>query len=236
MVWTLVTGAAKRLGRTLALELAKQGHHVVVHYNTSQQEAQAVAESCRKLGVSCEIIQGDFTTAESTAEFLARYLAQFPDTKYLVNNVGNYLTQTIGRTTEQDWREMFQSNVDVPFALTRALLPALKRHRGCIVNLGFAGSGHYLGEGKSAAYSIAKNALWMMTRFFAQELAPQGVRVNMVAPGSLENTVVKVDPRYMPMGRLGLLEEVARVVVFFLDDQNAYLTGQNVEVSGGSRL
>lgn len=237
MNWTLVTGAAKRLGKSIALNLAAQGHSIVVHYNTSESEAESVVKSCHALGVQCGMIQGDFSTQESTAEFIERYLSRFSTTKYLVNNVGNYLSETASRTSDEEWRTMFQTNFHVPFSLIQALVPSLRRERGCVVSIGFAGAGDYLGAGSCAAYCIAKNALWMLTRALALELAPCGVRVNMVSPGHLENTAVKiVDVQALPMRRLGSLNEVARAVSFFIDEQNAYITGQNIEVAGGIRL
>jgi NAD(P)-dependent dehydrogenase (short-subunit alcohol dehydrogenase family) len=232
--WTLVTGAAQRLGRSIALELAARGHAIAVHYHTSAREAAEVVKACRAKGVMAEMIQGDFSTPESTAQFIERYLAQFPTTKYLVNNVGNYLLKSASQTSDSEWQEVFQSNLFAPMALMRALLPSLKKEKGSIVNIGFAGAGGP--AEKSTAYSIAKNALWMLTRALALELAPDGVRVNLVSPGHLQETIVPVDVRTLPMQRLGLPEEVVRAIAFFLDDQNGYITGQNIEVAGGVRL
>lgn len=237
MSWTLVTGGARGVGRAICLSLAENGYDVIVHYNTSRKEALEVVACCRKFGVSAEAIQGDFASRTSLDNFIKRYRRRFRATHNLVNNVGNYLVARASETSEDEWYALFQTNLHAPFAISKALLPSLQRHHGSIINIGFSGVNYLRADSHSTAYNVTKSALWMLTRSLAFELAPLGIRVNMVSPGHLENSVDKpLNPRALPMHRLGTLSEVVRVVVFLLQDESGYITGQNIDVAGGVRL
>lgn len=235
MRWTLITGAAKGVGRAIALDLAAHGYPVVVHFCTSREEALEVVAECRALGSAAEAIQGSFSTRQETAAFIERYLEKFPETQNLINNVGNFFVGTSMETPEEIWHDLFQTNVHAPFALIQRLAPSLKANSGSIVNIGFAGISYQYTSVHCAAYDVTKAALWRMTRELALEFAADRVRVNMVSPGHLENTVNSLRAE-LPLKRLGTLTEVARVVRFFLEESSEYVTGQNIEVSGGVRL
>lgn len=237
MKWTLVTGGAKRLGAQLCLDLAAKGYSILVHYHTSQREARKVVEACRALGVAGEMIQGDFSTFESTNDFIRDCQARFPLIEGLINNVGTYLVKSASNTTIEEWNSVFQSNVHTPFALCRAFLPTLSQHRGSIINIGIAGLEGLRADVYSTAYMSAKMALLMLTKSLAKEMASKGVRVNMISPGYLENAIdLPKDTTIFPMQRPALLSEVSQMVIYLLDEQNRYITGQNIEIAGGVRL
>jgi NAD(P)-dependent dehydrogenase (short-subunit alcohol dehydrogenase family) len=237
MGWALVTGGAKGLGAEICRQLARQGHPVVVHYHRSKEEAIQVVGACRREGVEAEAIGGDFTTRESTLEFVARYVDQFPTTQHLINNVGNYLIQPLTDTTVLDLDALFQTNLFTPLEIIQAVLPSIRKQQGQIINIGVAGLNTFRADTHSPAYSMTKMGLWMATKSLAAELAKDHVRVNMISPGYLDNTVdLPPDLDSLPMGRLGHLSEVARVVTFLLDPESSYITGQNIEVAGGVRL
>jgi NAD(P)-dependent dehydrogenase (short-subunit alcohol dehydrogenase family) len=235
MKWTLVTGGSKRLGAATSLALAKRGNPVLIHYRNSRQEAEAVAAACKKFGVDAEVIQGDFSTLESTMAFIEKCLKSYPEMKTLINNVGNYLIKSAAETTPEEWNALFQSNVNAPFALCRSLLPSLRACRGNIINIGVAGANNIHADVKRTAYMAAKMSLLMLTKSLARELAPFQVRVNMVSPGYLENAVDLPNAK-MPMQRPASLDEVLNAIFFLLDEENSYITGQNIEVSGGLAL
>lgn len=235
--WTLVTGAAKGLGAAISLSLAKQGYALVLHYRESKQEVEKVAVSCRAMGVEARIIEGDFNTVDSTQRFIDSYLAQFPNTRGLVNNVGMYHLSSITSTDEQTWQMLFQVNVHAPRALMSACVPSLRRYEGSIVNIGMAGIERFYPDIHSAAYMATKTVLWQITRSLARQMAPDRVRVNMVSPGYLERSDVKpAEDRLAPMGRLASLDEVAKLVAYLMGADSTYVTGQNIEVAGGTRL
>lgn len=233
-MWTLVTGGAKRLGADLCLALAEAGWPVVVHYNQSQDEALDVVAQCQAKGVQAAAIQGDFSSWAQLKDFMQRYLQQFPQTHALINNVGNFLTQTAQQTLMEEWEALFQTNLHAPFFLSQTLLPTLISCKGQIINIGVSGLHKQTGHSYAMAYALTKAALLEMTRSLARELASQGVRVNMVSPGMLDISVdLPADVTQLPMCRPGYCREVSRVVTFLLDPASAYITGQNIEVAGG---
>ncbi len=237
MGWTLVTGGAKRLGAKLCLDLSAEGHSVLVHYRTSKKEAEEVVETCRSLGAIAEMIQGDFSTMSSTEDFIRVCRTNFPSIRVLINNVGNYLVKPASKTSIQEWNAIFQSNLYTPFALSSAFLNSLCENRGSIVNIGIAGLEGMRADIYSTAYMSAKMALLMLTKSLAKETASQGLRVNMISPGYLENAIdLPQDPAHLPMERAATLDEISRLVIYLLNEQNNYITGQNIEVAGGVRL
>lgn len=236
MSWTCITGAAVGLGRAIALTLAERGHSLVLHYHKHANEAEELAALCREKNVQAECLEGDFSTSDGVMRFLERYLAAFGQTQYLVNNVGNSLRKPALETSDEEWKALFQSNFHAPCQIINALSASLKHTRGAIVNIGYAGVSQAVLSRHFVAYHTTKMALWTLTKSLADTFAPHGVRVNMVSPGYLENSIYLPDPQQLPMGRLGRLEEVASAVAFLLDPLQAYVTGQNIDIAGGVRL
>jgi NAD(P)-dependent dehydrogenase (short-subunit alcohol dehydrogenase family) len=237
MAWTLVTGGAKRLGAEICRNLAKAGYDVIVHYNTSHQEALQVAEECRQQGVHSEVMQGDFSTPTSTQKFIGDYLQKFPITYNLINNVGNYHLASFQETSSQVCYDLFQTNFHAPFAIIQALLPSLKNLKGNIINLGVGGIHNVKIKSIGPIYCATKAALWHLTKTMAYELASSQVRVNMVSPGCLEIAVdLPDDLNKFPMKRAGKSSEVSRVITFLLAKESSYITGQNIEVAGAYAL
>lgn len=236
MAWTLVTGGAKRLGAEMSLALARQGYDVIIHYNQSKEEALDIVSQCRHYNVQAEAIQGDFSTADSLKDFIARYTKQFPQTKNLINNVGNYIVKSIMQTSLDDWQALIQSNLTTPFVLIQALVPSIKSLTGSIVNIGTSGIKLESGNTHATAYQLTKTGLLVLTRAFAKELASDKIRINMVSPGYLENSIELPSLHKIPMQRAGRCEEIARMVLFLLHSDSEYITGQNIEVAGGIGL
>jgi NAD(P)-dependent dehydrogenase (short-subunit alcohol dehydrogenase family) len=237
MSWTLITGGSRKLGAKMALQLAEQKRDLVIHYRTSEKEALALVKKLQKLGVKAQAIQGDFTTAETTQDFIKRYLKQFGKTKALVYNVGNSLRGAATEIAPGNLNELFQTNVTSAMALIQALLPSLKHEKGEILTIGMVGSSAITSNSYAFGYNLSKQALWMLTKSLAKELAPHQVRVNMVSPGYMEESVELPEKmNQIPAGRLATFDEVARAVAFLMDPASSYITGQNLEVAGGVRL
>jgi NAD(P)-dependent dehydrogenase (short-subunit alcohol dehydrogenase family) len=232
----LVTGGGRGLGAELCRSLAASGHDVVVHYNTSEKEAKEVAEACKNFKIQAETIQGNFSSMQSLSTFLAAYLDRFPNTKGLINNVGNYLIAPSLETSIMQWKELFETNFFAPLQITCSLLPSIIRQKGSIVNIGVSGLRGQRAFTQSTAYAATKSALLFYTISLAKELASKEVRVNMVSPGFMENAVDLPDFSALPLKRPAFLKEVAQVVGYFFDSKNAYITGQNIEVAGGVGL
>ena len=217
---TLITGAACGLGREIAIHLSKKGYSVVAHYHSSEKEALSLQQ---EYGV--EIIQGDLRDVHS-------FVKKLNDIENVIHNVGNFIPKKSIDTSEDEWRELFETNVHAPFIINQALFP-LKR----IVTIGVAGIHRVRTVSYASAYTTTKAALLSYTRSLSRELAEAGTTVNMVSPGVLENSVdLEESENRLPMGRPGELSEVARVVSFLLEDGSGYITGQNIEVAGGLSL
>jgi len=232
MSWALITGGARNIGAGISLALAREGYHVIVHYKNSQKEAEAVVEACRNQGVLAESLYGDFSTREGLALFTQKLLERFPSIKVLINNVGNFVVKSALDTTPEEWRDLYQTNFQTPLTLIHVLIPSIRRQQGCIINIGAAGLS-LKAETFSTAYTATKMSLLILTKALAKELASAHVRVNMVSPGQLVESMVKSK---IPMGRYGEVDDVVRVVLFLLNEANSYITGQNIEVAGGFGL
>jgi len=237
MSWTLVTGSAKRLGAVVCLKLARAGHNVIVHYHTSLKEAEEVAEECRSYGVQSEIIQGDLSSREGVEALAELIASRFPGLTNIINNVGNYLIKPILETSTEELVELYQTNFFAPFVLIQRLIPLIKQHKGVIINLGVAGLETRRADCQSTAYTLTKLSLLGLTKSLAKDLAPFGVRVNMVSPGYIENAVdLPEDLGSLPMGRAATCEEIACMILILLGRGGEYITGQNIEIAGGIRL
>lgn len=232
----LVTGSAKGIGRAILLALASKGFAVAVHYKSSEAEAERTRQEAEQRGVQAIKVAADVTQATEAQRLIHTVVEQLGGLQVLVNNVGDYLKKPIEALTPEEWHQMLDSNLNAPFYLTQAALPYLSETGyGRVVNIGFAGAQNLLARPQITPYVIAKTGLIIYSKALAQRLAPEGVTVNVVAPGVAENSISKpVDE--IPMGRLATLEELARAVLFFVEESNGYLTGQVLEVSGGWNL
>lgn len=231
--WTLVTGGAGGLGAVICKTLAEQGLNIAVHYNRSSREAAKVVQACRECGVKAESIQGSFSTPEATQEFIKLFLAQFSAAHILINNAGDYFNKPLLDTTEEEWRKLFQVNFHAPMTLMAALAPGIKKSQGSIINIGVSGLHALQANVVNTAYGATKLSLWLATKALSRELAHFQVRVNMVSPGQLENSVDRPsDLARLPMRRLGKPLEVAKTIAFLLSGDSAYITGQNIDIAG----
>lgn len=230
----LVTGSAKGIGRAILLALAARGFDVAVHYRSSEAEAEATRLEAQRLGVRAFKLQADVTQLEAARSLVEAVASELGGLHVLVNNVGDYLKKPIDQTTPEEWQHMLDSNLNAPFYLTQSAIPHMVGAGwGRVVNLGFAGAQNLVARTEIAPYAIAKTGVILYSKALAKRLAPQGVTVNVVAPGIAE-TSVSQPVEDVPMGRLARVDELASAVVFFVE--HAYLTGQVLEVAGGWNL
>lgn len=235
MQWTLVTGAAHGLGAAICEVLAKKKHHLLIHYRNSEQQANTLVETYLKEGIRCKAIQGDFSSTAGVEKFI-QDCSSFP-IKYLINNVGEYLKGNPLETPVEEWAKLFQTNLNTPIALCQAFSSEIVKWKGSILNIGVAGLDHIPSDTYTTAYSASKLSLLMFTKALAKQLASSGVNVNMLSLGYLEISVdLPKNSELLPMKRLGKLSEAAEVAAFLLDENNRYITGQNLEIAGGVRL
>jgi NAD(P)-dependent dehydrogenase (short-subunit alcohol dehydrogenase family) len=233
----LVTGSAKRLGRHIAERLAAEGYFTWVHYLSSRQEAAEVLRAIRAAGGDGDLAKGDVSSPKDVAAMAARVRKGSGRLDLLVNNVGIYRTGELAAFPVGDFSATLQANLVGPFDLiqrTFDLFPA----GGSIVNIGYSGVGSLAGSAHNTAYLISKTGLLVLTKSLAQALGPRGIRVNMVSPGILDNSVeLPRRPRdYVPLNRLGRCADVAEAVAFLASEKASYITGVNLDVAGGYML
>lgn len=236
----LVTGAARRVGASIARRLHDEGYAVAVHYRSSQAQAQILADELHALGdPPCAIFSGDLTDTATPENLAGAVTEHFGHVDLLVNNASSFYPTVIGGVSQETWDDLFSSNARGPFFLTQALLSQLRMRRGCVVNIvDIHGSTPMKNH---PVYCMAKAALAMMTKALAKDLAPE-IRVNGVAPGAVmwpENESMSDDVQAqlitrVPLGRPGEPRDVAQAVAYLATAP--YVTGQIIAVDGGRSL
>jgi NAD(P)-dependent dehydrogenase (short-subunit alcohol dehydrogenase family) len=229
----LVTGSARGLGRELLLACARRGARVAVHYRTSGDAAESVADAAREAGApAARTVQGDVTDPEAVDALFDSVEDEIGTVDTLLNNVGAFAPSHWADLDFEQWRGVFETNVDATYLCTRRALPAMRESGyGRIVNVGYASSEKGLVSPKNFPYFAAKAAVIMFTRMVAADTQADGVTVNAVSPYVIENSAEF--PEELPRGRPAAFADVVRVALFFLDPENDYVSGENVEVDGG---
>jgi len=234
----LVTGAAKRLGRAIALAAAENGADVAITYRESAREARVVIEELALHGVEAVAVRCDVTDERSVREMVKEVARELGGIDVLVNNAANYETAEFDKITVAQWDAIFASNTRGPFLVSREALPYLNKRRGRIVNMGSLGG--LRPWATHAHYCSSKAALHMLTRVMAKALAPQ-IAVNAVAPGMIDlgeksaAAFMRKTAKQTPMRRSGTAADIAAAVLFFATAPQ-FITGQVLAVDGGLGL
>jgi pteridine reductase len=235
----LVTGAAKRLGAAIARALHAEGMNLLLHYNKSEADAQAL---CKELNAeradSAAVAQADLANVAGL-ESLVKAALQWDGLDVLVNNASTFKPTPFGQTGEDDWDDLMASNLKAPFFLAQAAAVHLRKNHGSIVNLVDIHARRPLRE--HTVYCAAKAGLAMLTLSLARELGPE-VRVNGVAPGpvlwpeqGLDAALKKSILEATALKRKGSPEDVAGAVLYLVRDAE-YVTGQIIAVDGGRSI
>jgi 3-oxoacyl-[acyl-carrier protein] reductase/pteridine reductase len=232
----LVTGAAKRIGRSIALTLAGQGANVAITYLGSQREAEQTVRDLADVGVDALAICCDLREPAAIDAMIDEVVDQFGGVDLLVNNAGMFESITLEEITPELWDRMFATNTRAPFLVARAAHPYLKSAGGRIVNIGSLGGLHPWAT--HGHYCTSKAALHMLSETMAKAWAPE-ISVNCVAPGMIVNGEVEEAyehfARKTPMQRNGTAQDVASAVLYFATAP-AFITGQLLTVDGGLGL
>lgn len=233
----LVTGSAKRLGRELALRLAESGYFTFVHYLESRAAARAVLAEIEKSGGQGALIKGDMASKRDIAAMAAAVKSVAGRLDVLVNNVGIYRTGDLTGYGVEDFETTLLTNLVGPFHLIQELSPLIPRG-GSIVNIGYSGVESLTGSTHNTAYLISKSGLLILTKSLAQAMGPRGIRVNMISPGILDNSVELPEKpeETIPLGRLGACSDICDALSFLIGAQAGYVTGTNLDVAGGYML
>jgi 3-oxoacyl-[acyl-carrier protein] reductase len=227
----LVTGASRGIGKAIALELARAGASVVLGYRTGGEEVEAVAEEAGGRAVQADV--ADPEAARALVE-------EAGELDILVNNAGLTRDGVLARMSDEDWRDVLETNLFSVFYTCRAASRGMMRRRaGSIVNVSSIVGVH--GNWGQANYAASKAGIIGFTKSLARELGSRNVRANVVAPGYVKTRLTDVLPEdatqamlsNTPLGRLGDPEDVAGAVRFLASDEASFITGEVVLVDGG---
>lgn len=243
----LITGAGHGIGEAIALRLADEGCNIAI-FDRDGAAAERTAEAIRQRGRKASVAEGDIGREEDVSKGMATLIGELGHVDILVNNAGILRVGKLLESSVKDWRDSFSTNVDGVFWSCRAVLPHMvERGSGCVVN-----TASWLGKRALANYSsycATKFAVVALTQSLALEMAEHGIRVNAVAPGIIVETRMRDESEEMhkrqglplaaeraktiPLGRLGLPNDVARLVAYLASDEADYMTGQTVNITGG---
>lgn len=245
----IVTGGSRGLGRSTVLSLAKRGIRSIFTYHSNVDEARKVEALAREAGAEAIAIQLDTGEVASFDAFVERVRAalgtlgaQRFDT--LVNNAGDSHNNLIEKTTEAELDHVYDVHFKGPFFLTQKLLPLIN-DGGRIVNLS-SGLTRFSFPGR-ASYAAMKGAIEVFTRYLAKELGARGIAVNTVAPGAIATDfsggALRDNPEYnkqvaglTALGRVGQPEDIGPMIASLVTEENRWINGQRIEVSGGMNL
>jgi NAD(P)-dependent dehydrogenase (short-subunit alcohol dehydrogenase family) len=238
----LVTGAGTGLGREIALEFAREGADIVLHYAHSEPGARAAVESIRNDGGKAEAFYADLRHIDQIARLAGDTIEYLGGVDVLINNAGITMNLPFERVTPDQFDALYDVNVRAQFFLTQHVLPSmLDRGGGVVINLSTIHA--YEGMQEYSVYAGTGGAITAFTRQLAVELAPKGIRVNAIAPGAIEveshyRAVPDLDPmefgRNIPAGFMGQPSDIARVAVFLASDDARFFVGQTLVVDGGT--
>ena len=240
----MVTGSGRNIGRATAIELARRGANVVVNARSNQAEADSVVAEIQSMGREAIAAIADVGVHEQVDAMMADAMAAFGRVDILVNNAGLRAADPITGMTLEQWRSVLAVNLDGPFFCSQAVIPGMiERGWGRIINV--SGLNAFKGRADWAHVCASKMGALGLTRALAAELAEHNILVNHIVPGAFDTTPppgqadafagpTATRAVGIPVGRLGLPEEIATTCAFLASDDASFITGQTIHVNGGA--
>ena len=235
----LVTGAARGIGRAIALSLAGEGADVAINYQSSENEALSLAEQLTKAGRKSLLFKGDVGERSTWTSMIEKITKEWGGLDILVNNAGITRDKTLRKMTDDDWLGVLHTNLNACYFGVSAVMSLMSAQKfGRIINISsFVGQAGNFGQ---ANYAASKGGIIAFTKTAAMELAKYNVTCNALAPGFTETGMLAKVPEQVqasilariPMGRFASPEEIAKAVLFLAADGD-YITGQQINVNGG---
>ena len=236
----IVTGGSRGIGRGIAIELGARGAKVVVNYNTSADAANEVVGVIRQVGSDAVAVQADVSQYTAAQNLIKAGIDFGGRLDILINNAGTTRDMLLAMMPESDWDLVISMNLKSAYNCGKAALkPMMRQKYGRMVNISSISG--LAGNGGQTNYSASKAGLIGFTKALAREVGGRNITVNAVAPGfiptdltsSLPQNLLDEAVKVTPLGRLGTIEDVARVVAFLVSEDAAFITGQVLNVDGG---
>lgn len=233
----VVTGGARRLGRHLCEVLVRRGYRVVIVYRSSQQDADSLVHHLEAQGGAARAIKADISQHAEVQRLFDDVAAAEGHVDLLINNVGNYNPQDVTKLDPSVWDATLAANLSGAYYCCYHALRMMP-DGGQIISIGMAGLEGIRANRRGADYYVSKTGLLVMTRALAAGYADRRIRVNMVSPGQLDNSIDLPSPEdiglEVPLNRPGTMDDISQAVEYLLDA--SYVTGINIDVAGGYRL
>lgn len=240
----IVTGASKGIGASIAKKLAAEGASVIVNYASAKEGAEKVVAEIIAAGGKAAAIQADVSKVADVERLYADTEALFGELDVLVNNVGIYEFGAIADITEEDYHRQFNINVWGLLLVTQGAVRSFGARGGSIINLGSLVT--RTTPPQSVVYTASKAAVESITHVLSKELGTKNIRVNTISPGMVEtegthtagmigSELQKQVEQQVPLGRIGIPEDIAPIAVFLASDDSSWLTGETLIASGGLR-
>ena len=235
----LITGGARGIGHSLALDLAGDGWSVAICYRTSAEEGQATLEEIQRQGVNGLAVRCDVSDPEAAEEFAGQVEQKWGQIDALINCAGPYHRINLLNESVEGWHSMFDNNLHPVFYLSRVVAPGMRERKwGRIINFSMAKADQQVAQPNLTAHYIAKVGVLILTRSLARLLARDGITVNAISPGFVDSGSAPKEElesmaKKIPAGYVGRTEDTLSIVRFLLSEEASYITGANIQVSGG---
>ena len=241
----LITGGSRGIGRATAILFARAGSDVAINFLKKKEEAEKAREEIDKIGKNCLVLKADISQKKDVNLMIERVIEKWDRIDILVNNAGIWTYGEMGKMSEEAWAETIRINLNGAFHTCNAVVPFMKeRKRGWIVSV--SSTAAIRGEAFHSHYAASKGAIVSLTKSLAIELAPYNIRVNCVAPGWVDTDMcsgvfsdhdfrIKVQES-IPLKRIPGPEDIAGPILFLVSDLARHITGEVLNVNGGSVL
>lgn len=228
----LVTGAARGIGRAIAVSLAEQGVTVIVHYWQSDAAAKQVLQEVQQFAPASRLMQANLLHGDEVERLFQSIHQTYGRLDVLINTVGNFGSyHPISEVSELEFDDVLGTNLRATFSCMQRAIPLMKAiGGGHIINFACATADQTIARKYTVPYYIAKNGVITLTKSYATLLANDHITVNAVSPGVVENSIVTTR---LPMDRPATFQEIVQAVQWLLSDQAAYVSGANIEIAGG---